>query len=171
MVVFTSIAGGVGSPERDSSPTAYEESLNCLSSLITRRTRADGTNKGDNFDLMFDYLKVPLLVLLFVAIFFDLFFLYDWHFAIICLVWIGRCWSWMARSLDWMLSMSPGLKERWMQSFAWPLIFLTFIVESDGCGFSMDEMLTKSRRVRHARSLSLFCGVADFGLGFSHPLT
>ncbi|KAG1371750.1 putative Folylpolyglutamate synthase [Cocos nucifera] len=50
--------GGVGSPERDSSPTAYEESLNCLSSLITRRTRADGTNKGDNFDLMFDYLKM-----------------------------------------------------------------------------------------------------------------
>ncbi|XP_020703144.1 folylpolyglutamate synthase isoform X2 [Dendrobium catenatum] len=38
--------------------TAYEEALNCLSSLITRRTRADGSNKGDNFDLMFEYLKI-----------------------------------------------------------------------------------------------------------------
>ncbi|XP_008803144.1 folylpolyglutamate synthase isoform X2 [Phoenix dactylifera] len=50
--------GGVGSSERDGSLALYEESLNCLSSLITRRTRADGTNKGDNFDLMFDYLKM-----------------------------------------------------------------------------------------------------------------
>ncbi|URE31898.1 hypothetical protein MUK42_05805, partial [Musa troglodytarum] len=36
----------------------YEEALDCLSSLITRRTRADGSNKGDHFDLMFDYLKI-----------------------------------------------------------------------------------------------------------------
>ncbi|WOL14975.1 folylpolyglutamate synthase [Canna indica] len=36
----------------------YEEALSCLSSLITRRTRADRTNKGDRFDLMFDYLKI-----------------------------------------------------------------------------------------------------------------
>ncbi|KAH0462330.1 hypothetical protein IEQ34_009905 [Dendrobium chrysotoxum] len=38
--------------------TAYEEALDRLSSLITRRTRADGSNKGDNFDLMFEYLKI-----------------------------------------------------------------------------------------------------------------
>ncbi|XP_072996019.1 folylpolyglutamate synthase-like isoform X1 [Typha latifolia] len=40
------------------SPTPYEEALNCLSSLITRRTRADGSNRGDQFDLLFDYLKI-----------------------------------------------------------------------------------------------------------------
>ncbi|XP_074566792.1 folylpolyglutamate synthase-like [Curcuma longa] len=36
----------------------YEEALICLSSLIARRTRADGSNKGDSFDLMFEYLKI-----------------------------------------------------------------------------------------------------------------
>ncbi|KAJ6798606.1 folylpolyglutamate synthase-like isoform X2 [Iris pallida] len=39
-------------------PAAYEEALSCLSSLITRRTRADGFNKGDCFDLMLDYIKI-----------------------------------------------------------------------------------------------------------------
>ncbi|MQL86772.1 hypothetical protein Taro_019297 [Colocasia esculenta] len=39
-------------------PSPYEEALACLSSLITRRTRADGANKGDRFDLMFDYLQM-----------------------------------------------------------------------------------------------------------------
>ncbi|KAJ0979565.1 hypothetical protein J5N97_015039 [Dioscorea zingiberensis] len=53
------MAGGdIGSPEPVGAATAYEEALNCLSSLITRRTRADGTNKGDQFDLLFDYLKI-----------------------------------------------------------------------------------------------------------------
>ncbi|KAG6535221.1 hypothetical protein ZIOFF_000186 [Zingiber officinale] len=36
----------------------YEEVLRCLSSLITKRTRGDGANRGDQFDLMFDYLKI-----------------------------------------------------------------------------------------------------------------
>ncbi|CAL9765160.1 unnamed protein product [Musa acuminata subsp. burmannicoides] len=36
----------------------YEAALNCLSSLITRRSRAVRGNKGDRFDLMFDYLKI-----------------------------------------------------------------------------------------------------------------
>lgn len=40
------------------SPSAYEAALDALSSLISRRTRADGSNKGDGFDVMFDYLKV-----------------------------------------------------------------------------------------------------------------
>ncbi|KAK1299374.1 Folylpolyglutamate synthase [Acorus calamus] len=40
------------------SSTEYERALECLSSLIIRRTRADGTNKGDQFDVMFDYLKI-----------------------------------------------------------------------------------------------------------------
>lgn len=39
-------------------PSEYEEALSAISSLITRRTRADGTNKGDRFDLLRDYLKV-----------------------------------------------------------------------------------------------------------------
>ncbi|XP_039129400.1 folylpolyglutamate synthase [Dioscorea cayenensis subsp. rotundata] len=53
------MAGGdVGSLDRGSVAMAYEEALNCLSSLITRRTRADGTNKGDEFDLLYDYLKM-----------------------------------------------------------------------------------------------------------------
>ncbi|KAH7678170.1 Folylpolyglutamate synthase eukaryota protein [Dioscorea alata] len=53
------MAGGdVGSHDRGSVAMAYEEALNCLSSLITRRTRADGTNNGDEFDLLFDYLKM-----------------------------------------------------------------------------------------------------------------
>jgi folylpolyglutamate synthase len=43
-----------------SKPTAtpYEEALDALSSLITKRSRADKSNKGDRFDLLFDYLKV-----------------------------------------------------------------------------------------------------------------
>lgn len=40
------------------SPSAYEAALDALSSLISGRTRADGSNKGDGFDVMFDYLKV-----------------------------------------------------------------------------------------------------------------
>ncbi|RZS20589.1 hypothetical protein BHM03_00053120 [Ensete ventricosum] len=39
------------------SAAEYEAALNCLSSLITRRSRAVRANKGDRFDLMFDYLK------------------------------------------------------------------------------------------------------------------
>ncbi|GAB2229457.1 hypothetical protein Droror1_Dr00023600 [Drosera rotundifolia] len=36
----------------------YEEAMDALSSLITKRTRADKSNKGDQFDLLFDYLKI-----------------------------------------------------------------------------------------------------------------
>lgn len=41
-------------------PTAnpYEEALDALSSLITKRSRADKSNKGDRFDLLYDYLKI-----------------------------------------------------------------------------------------------------------------
>uniref|UniRef100_A0A2P2MCF1 tetrahydrofolate synthase n=2 Tax=Rhizophora mucronata TaxID=61149 RepID=A0A2P2MCF1_RHIMU len=38
--------------------TPYEEALEALSSLITKRSRADKSNKGDRFDLLFDYLKM-----------------------------------------------------------------------------------------------------------------
>ncbi|XP_020202273.1 folylpolyglutamate synthase isoform X1 [Cajanus cajan] len=48
---------GKGSPKA-SSLSPYEEAMEALSSLITRRTRADGTNMGDQFDLLFDYLKM-----------------------------------------------------------------------------------------------------------------
>ncbi|KAK7300763.1 hypothetical protein RJT34_11613 [Clitoria ternatea] len=43
---------------KSSSLGPYEEAMEALSSLITRRTRADGTNMGDHFDLLFDYLKM-----------------------------------------------------------------------------------------------------------------
>ncbi|KAF3499834.1 hypothetical protein F2Q69_00045473 [Brassica cretica] len=36
---------------------SYEEALAALSSLITKRSRADKSNKGDRFELVFDYLK------------------------------------------------------------------------------------------------------------------
>ncbi|KAG9453085.1 hypothetical protein H6P81_005989 [Aristolochia fimbriata] len=49
---------GEGSPGQHFSQSAYEEALDALSSLIIRRTRADGSNKGDRFDLLFDYLKI-----------------------------------------------------------------------------------------------------------------
>ncbi|XP_034928483.1 folylpolyglutamate synthase isoform X2 [Populus alba] len=38
--------------------TPYEEAMDALSSLITKRSRADKSNKGDRFDLLFDYLKI-----------------------------------------------------------------------------------------------------------------
>ncbi|KAJ4953850.1 hypothetical protein NE237_030682 [Protea cynaroides] len=46
------------SPQRQHTVSPYEEALDALSSLITKKTRADKSNKGDQFDLMFDYLKV-----------------------------------------------------------------------------------------------------------------
>lgn len=48
--------GGSGSPKRVVKP--YDEAMDALSSLITKRSRADKSNKGDRFDLLFDYLKV-----------------------------------------------------------------------------------------------------------------
>ncbi|XP_010552856.1 PREDICTED: folylpolyglutamate synthase [Tarenaya hassleriana] len=36
----------------------YAEALDALSSLITKRSRADKSNKGDRFELVFDYLKI-----------------------------------------------------------------------------------------------------------------
>ncbi|KAI3933394.1 hypothetical protein MKW98_006753 [Papaver atlanticum] len=39
-------------------PPTYEETLDALSSLITKRTRADKSNKGDRFDVLFDYVKI-----------------------------------------------------------------------------------------------------------------
>ncbi|XP_010491145.1 PREDICTED: folylpolyglutamate synthase-like [Camelina sativa] len=37
---------------------SYEEALAALSSLITKRSRADKSNSGDRFELVFDYLKL-----------------------------------------------------------------------------------------------------------------
>ncbi|GLT69052.1 hypothetical protein SLA2020_412340 [Shorea laevis] len=48
--------GGDGSQKP--SVTPYEEALDALSSLITKRSRADKSNKGDCFDLLFDYVKI-----------------------------------------------------------------------------------------------------------------
>ncbi|KAL3834018.1 hypothetical protein ACJIZ3_008754 [Penstemon smallii] len=44
--------------EAMSQVSAYDEAMEALSSLITKRSRADKSNKGDRFDLLFDYVKV-----------------------------------------------------------------------------------------------------------------
>lgn len=48
--------GEKGSTKQARSP--YDEAMDALSSLITKRTRADKSNSGDRYDLMFDYLKI-----------------------------------------------------------------------------------------------------------------
>ncbi|XP_048446477.1 folylpolyglutamate synthase isoform X3 [Pyrus x bretschneideri] len=50
-------AGGNGSSAPPPA-TPYEKALAALSSLITKRSRADKSNKGDRFDLLFDYLTI-----------------------------------------------------------------------------------------------------------------
>lgn len=48
--------------------SAYDEAMEALSSLITKRSRADKSNKGDRFDVLYDYIRVSfpsLMVLLF----------------------------------------------------------------------------------------------------------
>ncbi|XWS56625.1 hypothetical protein CRYUN_Cryun09bG0102400 [Craigia yunnanensis] len=42
----------------ESASARYELTLDALSSLITKRSRADKSNTGDRFDLLFDYLKI-----------------------------------------------------------------------------------------------------------------
>ncbi|KAJ0266305.1 Folylpolyglutamate synthase [Hirschfeldia incana] len=49
---------GVVVVEQKTSGDSYEEALAALSSLITKRSRADKSNKGDRFELVFDYLKL-----------------------------------------------------------------------------------------------------------------
>ncbi|KAK7276322.1 hypothetical protein RIF29_17461 [Crotalaria pallida] len=49
--------GGNGS-SNSSSLTPYEEALEVLSSLIIRRTRADSSNMGDQFEVLYEYLKM-----------------------------------------------------------------------------------------------------------------
>ncbi|MCL7021602.1 hypothetical protein MKW94_010618, partial [Papaver nudicaule] len=49
--------GGIELPKKNVKPSTYEEALDALSSLITKRSRADKSNKGDRFDLLFDYVK------------------------------------------------------------------------------------------------------------------
>ncbi|XP_041000472.1 folylpolyglutamate synthase [Juglans microcarpa x Juglans regia] len=48
--------GGDGCQKHSITP--YEEALDALSSLITKRSRADKSNKGDRFDILFDYMKI-----------------------------------------------------------------------------------------------------------------
>lgn len=55
-------AGG-GKDETKPTMSPYEEAMEALSSLITKRSRADKSNKGDKFELLFDYIKVVSLVL------------------------------------------------------------------------------------------------------------
>ncbi|KAL2541636.1 Folylpolyglutamate synthase [Abeliophyllum distichum] len=46
--------GGNESPK----VSQYDEAMEALSSLITKRSRADKSNNGDRFDLLFDYIKI-----------------------------------------------------------------------------------------------------------------
>lgn len=48
-----------------SPPMAYQDALNCLSSLISSKVRGVGTNRGDRFDIMLHYLQACLGVAIF----------------------------------------------------------------------------------------------------------
>ncbi|CAH2073928.1 unnamed protein product [Thlaspi arvense] len=50
--------GDYGAVKQKVGGDSYEEALAALSSLITKRSRADKSNKGDRFELVFDYLKL-----------------------------------------------------------------------------------------------------------------
>ncbi|XP_057523081.1 folylpolyglutamate synthase-like [Amaranthus tricolor] len=47
-----------GNGLEDFKVSPYEEAMNALSSLITTRSRAEKSNSGDRFDLLFDYVKI-----------------------------------------------------------------------------------------------------------------
>ncbi|CAA7026739.1 unnamed protein product [Microthlaspi erraticum] len=50
--------GDYGVVKEKAGGDSYEVALAALSSLITKRSRADKSNKGDRFELVFDYLKL-----------------------------------------------------------------------------------------------------------------
>ncbi|CAI0412136.1 unnamed protein product, partial [Linum tenue] len=47
-----------GEKESPAAPTSYDEAMEALSSLITKRSRGNNSNKGNQFDLLFHYLKI-----------------------------------------------------------------------------------------------------------------
>lgn len=49
---------GEGKDEIKPTLSPYEEAMEALSSLITKRSRADKSNKGDKYELLFDYIKI-----------------------------------------------------------------------------------------------------------------
>ncbi|KAL3650196.1 Folylpolyglutamate synthase [Castilleja foliolosa] len=51
---MSQVGNGLGNPV----VSKYGETMDALSSLITKRSRADTNNKGDRFDLLFDYVKI-----------------------------------------------------------------------------------------------------------------
>ncbi|KAI8551369.1 hypothetical protein RHMOL_Rhmol06G0180500 [Rhododendron molle] len=56
MIRFIWLAEGeIETPRPRASP--YDEAMDALSSLITKRSRADKTNKGDRFNILYDYIK------------------------------------------------------------------------------------------------------------------
>lgn len=52
--------GEAGEGKDEIKPTLppYEEAMEALSSLITKRSRADKSNKGNTFELLFEYIKI-----------------------------------------------------------------------------------------------------------------
>ncbi|XP_019245317.1 PREDICTED: folylpolyglutamate synthase isoform X2 [Nicotiana attenuata] len=49
---------GEGKDETKPAMSPYEEAMEALSSLITKRSRADKSNKGDKYELLFDYIEM-----------------------------------------------------------------------------------------------------------------
>ncbi|KAJ8542088.1 hypothetical protein K7X08_016954 [Anisodus acutangulus] len=49
---------GEGKDDTKTTLSPYEEAMEALSSLITKRSRADKSNKGDKYELLFDYVKI-----------------------------------------------------------------------------------------------------------------
>lgn len=129
----------IGSPERKSFQSEYEKALDSLSSLITRRICADGMNKGDQFDLMLDYLKVVFFFLALPAHFdvnlkapfffyFTFLFVCCWNgtlmnFFLIVLFGYCRYWNWKSQSRRWRLFMLRALKERYFLSSSFVILF------------------------------------------------
>lgn len=77
-LVFKLWIDDVQSPKKNVKTSTYEEALDALSSLITKRSRADKSNKGDRFDLLFDYVKVNTNKWDWKPIFCIFFLLYGW---------------------------------------------------------------------------------------------
>nr|XP_043614377.1 folylpolyglutamate synthase-like isoform X2 [Erigeron canadensis] len=50
--------GGSTDQKLDATAKTYDEAMDNLSSLITQKYRADVSNSGNNFNLMFDYVKI-----------------------------------------------------------------------------------------------------------------
>ncbi|CAI0412145.1 unnamed protein product, partial [Linum tenue] len=58
LLMLLSVSYLKGEKESPAAPTSYDEAMEALSSLITKRSRGNNSNKGNQFDLLFHYLKI-----------------------------------------------------------------------------------------------------------------